>query len=88
MKENSTTPSETTSFPPMALVAVIESLQDSFFQLDKNWNIVAVNKAFEHTSKLKRSDILGKTFWEVFPVAKDPKLKYWSAYHEVAEKKM
>ncbi|MEP6616515.1 MAG: PAS domain S-box protein [Ginsengibacter sp.] len=88
MKENSTTPSETTSFPPMALVAVIESIQDSFFQLDKNWNIVAVNKAFEHTSKLKRSDILDKTFWEVFPVAKDPKLKYWSAYHEVAEKKI
>src|SRR6476646_6236312 len=71
-----------------AIMSVIELMQDGFFQLDKDWNIVFVNKSLERISGTKREDILGKNFWEIFPAASDSNLRFWSTYHEVAEKRI
>jgi PAS domain S-box len=88
MKEIYSQPPQAGNFSDKTMMGVIELMQDGFFQLDKNWNIVFVNKSLERISGTKREDILGKNFWEVFPAARDPNLRFWSAYHEVAEKRI
>src|SRR6478672_751930 len=88
MKEIYSQQLQTGHFSDKAIMGVIELMQDGFFQLDKNWNIVFVNKSLERISGTKREDILGKNFWEVFPAARDQSLRFWSAYHEVADKRI
>lgn len=69
------------------LPELLELMQDAFFQLDENWNIVRVNRNQERISQTSREDTIGKNFWQVFPAAADPNSNYWKMYHEVAEKK-
>jgi PAS domain S-box-containing protein len=66
---------------------LLELMQDAFFQLDENWNIIRVNRNQEKLSQTNRQDTLGKNFWEVFPSTADPESYYWKLYHEVVEKK-
>jgi len=69
------------------VLEVVESMQDAFLLCDKNWNIILVNKNYEKITQTSRKDILGKNLWELFEAAKDPQLKFWSAFHGAAEKK-
>jgi PAS domain S-box-containing protein len=69
------------------VLEVVESMQDAFLLCDKNWNIILVNKNYERITKKSREDILGKNLWELLEAAKDPQLKFWSAFHQAAEKK-
>ncbi|HEX8183033.1 MAG TPA: PAS domain S-box protein [Candidatus Saccharimonadales bacterium] len=59
---------------------VLESMGDAFIMLDKDWNIVRVNKVYEKISRTKRKDVVGVNFWNVFPDAAH--LKYWTEYHK------
>jgi len=62
---------------------VLESMGDAFFMLDKEWRITRVNRVQENISQMKRREIVGENFWEVFPAAAEPTSKYWTVYHKV-----
>lgn len=69
-------------------IDVLESMSDAFFMLDKNWNIIRVNHVYEHVSQVKRAELLGKYFWDVFPAATEPTSNYWIEYHKAVETKI
>ena len=64
---------------------ILESMQDAFLQIDKDWNIVVVNKHQERLSGIDRKFSLGKNVWEVFPEA--TKLKLWDIFHDAHQNK-
>jgi PAS domain S-box-containing protein len=49
------------------LNAFIESINDYFYILDRDWKIVRVNAAFEKVVKKSRQELLGVSIWELFP---------------------
>ncbi len=48
------------------LVDTIESMNDSFATIDKNWNITMVNSKTEALSKLSREEQVGKNLLELY----------------------
>jgi len=46
---------------------ILESITDGFFALNRNWRFTYINKEFERVAQRKREDVIGKTFWEIFP---------------------
>lgn len=68
------------------VITTIESMGDAFFQVDKNWRIVLVNKGFEKLAKKTRKQVLGKDFRQLFPETQDPKSEYFKNYHYVMSK--
>jgi len=68
------------------LDALIESINDYFFILDKEWKFVRVNKAFETVCCKSREELIGFSAWDIFPVALGSNFE--RAYREaVAENK-
>ncbi len=66
------------------VITTLESIQDGFYALDKNWVVTYWNKEIENISKVKREEIIGKNFWEYF--TKLIQLKFYSEFHRaVAE---
>lgn len=63
------------------IIDVLESMGDAVFMLDKDWNIIRVNKVHEKVTNTKRKEIIGKHFWDVFPAGPDS--KYWIEHHKV-----
>ena len=51
------------------LEAVLESLTDAFFSLDRDWRITYVNAQAERFLSRTRRQMLGRGFWEEFPDA-------------------
>src|SRR5947207_2683675 len=49
------------------LEAVLESVSDGFYALDKNWRYVVFNRAAEQYFGVSRDLILGKVIWDIFP---------------------
>lgn len=58
---------------------ILESIQDGFYALDKNWIVTYWNHEAENLLSLKRADIVNKNLWEVFENTVD--LKFYSEYH-------
>ncbi len=54
---------------------ILESISDSFFALDRNWRFTYVNAEAERTLSMKRSDLTGQSFWDVFPLTKGTALE-------------
>ena len=50
--------------------AILESIDDAFFALDKNWIITYWNSVAEKISGNKKEDIIGHSLWEVYPELK------------------
>ncbi len=48
------------------LVDTIESMNDGFAAVDKNWNITMMNSKTELLTKLKREDQVGKNIWDLY----------------------
>ncbi|MGY4385321.1 PAS domain S-box-containing protein [Pedobacter sp. UYP24] len=46
---------------------ILESIQDGFYALDKNWIVTYWNKEAEHLLGKGQVDIIGKNIWEEFP---------------------
>jgi len=46
----------------------IESITDSFFILNRKWQFMRVNAAFEKVSGKKRHELLGAVIWDLFPM--------------------
>jgi len=49
------------------VVGVLESIQDSFFSLDRDWRFTYVNRAAERELGASREELLGKSHWERYP---------------------
>lgn len=66
------------------VISTLESIQDGFYSLDKNWTVTYWNKEMENFSQVKREDIIGENFWDSFkPMIQ---LKFYSEFHRaVAE---
>ncbi len=69
------------------VVSVLESMNDSFVALDRNWRITRINAHQERITNIKRDDQIGKSFFEVFPRAADKTSKFWIEYHRVMEER-
>jgi PAS domain S-box-containing protein len=61
--------------------AELLDLGDAFFELDRDWRIVRVNKNQERLSQKPREETLGRVFWDVWPETADPDGPYWREYH-------
>ncbi|WP_428328053.1 PAS domain S-box protein [Mucilaginibacter sp.] len=60
----------------------IESITDSFFIVNNDWQFVKVNAAFEKVWDKKRGDILGHVLWDIFPRIKGTEFE--EAYRKAA----
>lgn len=49
------------------VTSVIESITDGFFALNKEWQFIYVNKHQYLPDGKKAKEVLGKSFWDVFP---------------------
>lgn len=48
-------------------IEILESIQESFFSIDRNWNYVYVNKTAAVSLGIKQEDIIGHNVWKMFP---------------------
>ena len=48
-------------------VDILESITDAFISLDREWRITYANQAALRINNLQRSEIVGKTHWEIWP---------------------
>jgi PAS domain S-box-containing protein len=53
---------------------IIESITDLFYELDREWRFVEVNKRVEEMFGKSRADLIGQIIWELFPKAKSSAL--------------
>jgi PAS domain S-box-containing protein len=61
--------------------AILESITDGFFSVDKNWTVTIWNKEAEKLLHTKSETIIGRNLWDVFSNAEP--LKFYSEYHRV-----
>ena len=61
------------------LLRILESIDDGFFTVDKDWTVTYWNQKAEEVLQRKREDILGKNLWEVY--ANAIPLKFYTEYH-------
>ncbi|MFW6079806.1 MAG: PAS domain S-box protein [Gemmatimonadota bacterium] len=50
-------------------VRIVESITDDFFALDREFRFTYVNRNAERFFQRSRHDLIGRTFWDVFPTA-------------------
>lgn len=71
------------------LAYVLESMDEAFFAVDKNWIVIAVNEHQEKLSHRKREDQVGKNFLELFFAnARERESKYWRYFHQVMNERI
>ena len=49
------------------LAAVLDSIGDVYYAVDREWRLVLFNRRAEEFFGQSREDILGRSFWELFP---------------------
>ncbi len=57
------------------VVEILEGTQDSFFSLDRDFRFVLMNRHHEETTRVARQKAMGRSFFELFPVAADSKFR-------------
>jgi len=50
---------------------ILESIQDVFYNIDREWRFTYVNQHAEAAWRKKSEDLIGKIIWDVFPEAED-----------------
>ncbi len=68
--------------------AELLDLGDAFFELDREWRIIRVNRNQEKLSHKPREETLGRVFWEVWPETADPASVYWREYHRCMDERV
>src|SRR5436190_7196447 len=63
---------------------ILESITDLFYQLDREWRFVDVNRQTELRFGKPRAELLGKVIWDVFPAAVDSLL--YTMLHTAVDK--
>lgn len=67
------------------LISTLESIQDGFYELDKDWIITYWNNEAEKLLDKKRGEVLGKNIWESF--SETISLKFYSEFHRALAEK-
>ncbi len=49
------------------LAAVLESISDVYYAVDRDWRFILFNRAAEEFFGMTREAILGRSFWEIYP---------------------
>jgi len=62
---------------------ILESIQDGFITVEKDWTVSYWNRAAEKMVKLKRDQIIGKNIWNIFPETKE--LKFHKEFSRAIE---
>jgi PAS domain S-box-containing protein len=57
------------------LASILESINDAFFAVDREWRLTYVNRRAEQLWSKPRGELLGENLWEHFPRAVDPELR-------------
>ena len=57
------------------LVEILESIADGFFTCDGEWRCIYLNAAAERILGISRKEVLGKSWWEVFPSMQGTRLE-------------
>lgn len=65
---------------------ILNSINDGFFTLDRNFNFTYVNRAFEDICHISKEDCIGKNYWDIFPKAAT--YKFYREYNKVLKKKI
>jgi PAS domain S-box-containing protein len=68
--------------------AELLDLGDAFFELDRDWRVVRVNRNQERLFRRPRSETLGHVFWDLWPETADPAAAYWREYHRCMEERV
>ena len=53
------------------LAAVLESISDAYYAVDRDWRIVMFNGSAETFFGTSRGEILGKNLWDLYPLGRD-----------------
>ncbi len=53
---------------------ILESMTDLFYELDRQWRFVEVNKRVEEILRKSSDELVGQVIWELFPEAKNSSL--------------
>jgi PAS domain S-box-containing protein len=64
------------------LRVTLESIGDGFFACNSDWIFVYINASAERILGIRREEVLGKSYWEVFPLALGTTLAH--EYHRAA----
>jgi PAS domain S-box-containing protein len=51
------------------IVRVLESVTDGFIALDRDWRIAYANAETERLNGMRREEMVGRNYWELFPAA-------------------
>jgi PAS domain S-box-containing protein len=62
---------------------ILESITDLFYQLDRDWRFIDVNRQTEIHFGKTRAEMLGRVIWDLFPQAVDSPL--YSMFHEAVD---
>jgi PAS domain S-box-containing protein len=61
---------------------VLESMSDAFISLDKDWKILRINAQQERLTRVKREDIVGKSFIDVYFSTPEARAnQFWDVYN-------
>ena len=65
-------------------VDILESVNETFFSLDREWRFTYANRVFEQLAGRRAEDLAGKVYWEVYPhqVGTESDLQYRRAMRE------
>lgn len=65
---------------------ILEEISDGFYQLDKDWNFVKVNKVAQDILGVSATEIVGKCLWNAFPAT--PEYNYPTYYRRALEEQV
>jgi PAS domain S-box-containing protein len=53
------------------LDAVLESISDAYYAVDRNWRVVMFNGSAETFFGMTRAEMLGRNLWDIYPLGRD-----------------
>ena len=69
---------EVTAESLAGLEDILEGFSDAVYLVDRDWNFIFVNEAYEKLQSRDRAQLLGRNVWELFPYGKE--LRYFKEY--------
>jgi PAS domain S-box-containing protein len=63
--------------------AILDTITDGFFVVDRNWRIVQANLAFEKLLQARREEQVGRYLWDLYPDATN--LRFYAEAHRAVQ---